>query len=76
MLSGKATLLFSFLPPFLWQSSLNRKNLLLVTGNKLEGDVGDKVSLQALTSPYFQPREKFKCIEHTDKSETWLKTSP
>ena len=46
------------------------------SGNKLEGDVGGIVSLQAQTSPYFQLREKFKCIEHTDKSETQLKTSP
>ena len=30
----------------------------------------DKVSLQAQASPYFQLREKFKCIEHKDKSET------
>ena len=35
----------------------------------------DKVSLQAQTSHYFQLREKFKCIEHTDKSEFQLKTS-
>ena len=41
-----------------------------------EGDMGDIVSLQTQTSPYFQLREKFKCIEHTDKSETQLKTSP
>ena len=45
-------------------------------GNKLEGDVGDIVTLQAETSPYFQLREKSKCIEHIDKSETQLKTSP
>ena len=44
-------------------------------GNKLEGDVGDKVSLQAQTSPCFQLRGKFTCIEHIDKSETQLKTS-
>ena len=46
-----------------------------ITGNKLERDVGDKVSRQAQTSLYFQLREKFKCIEHIDKSETQLKTS-
>ena len=44
--------------------------------NKLEGDVGDIVSLQAQTSPYFQLREKFKYMEYIDKSETQLKTSP
>ena len=44
--------------------------------NKLEGDVGDIVSLNAQTSPYFKLREKFKCIEHIDKRETQLKTSP
>ena len=38
--------------------------------------MGDIVSLQAPMSPYFQLREKFKCIEHIDKSETKLKTSP
>ena len=43
--------------------------------NHLKGDVGDTVSLQAQTSPYFQLRENFKCIEHTDKSETQLKIS-
>ena len=35
-------------------------------GNKLEGDMGDTFSLQAQTSPDFQLREKFKCIEHLD----------
>ena len=33
-----------------------------VAENKLEGDVGDIISLQAQMSPYFQLREKFKCI--------------
>ena len=28
-------------------------------GNKLEGDLAEIVFLQAQTSPYFQPREKF-----------------
>ena len=37
---------------------------LLASGNKLEEDVGDIVSIQTQTSPYFQLREKFKCIEH------------
>ena len=43
--------------------------------SSLEEDVGDTVSLQAQTSPYFQLRERFKCIEHIDKSETQLITS-
>ena len=43
------------------------------TGNKLERDMGDIVSLQAQMSPLFQLREKFKCIEHIDKSEIQLK---
>ena len=38
--------------------------------------MGEIVSLQAQMSPYFQLREKYKCIEHIDKSETQLKTSP
>ena len=38
--------------------------------------MGDKVSLQAQVSPYFQLREQFKCIEHIDKSETQLKLLP
>ena len=37
--------------------------------------MGDIVSLQVQMSPYFQLREKFKCIEHIDKSGTQLKTS-
>ena len=52
------------------------KILGIKPGNKLEGDVGDIVSLQAQNSPCFQLKEKFKCIEHIDKSETQLKTSP
>ena len=51
-------------------------NFFYSPGNKLEGDVGDIVSLQAQRSPYFLLREKFKCIEHIDISETKLKTSP
>ena len=50
------------------------KNKIINSGNKTEGDVGDKVSLQAQTSPYFPLREKFKFIEHIDKTQ--LKTSP
>ena len=38
--------------------------------------MGDIVSLQAQTFPYYQLREKFKCIEHIDKSETQLKLLP
>ena len=34
------------------------------------------ISLQAQTSPYFQPKEKINYIEQKDKSETQLKTSP
>ena len=34
------------------------------SGNKLEEHVRDIVSLQDQMSPYFQLREKFKCIEH------------
>ena len=49
--------------------------LQLFSGNKLEGDVGDIVFLEAQTSPCFQLREKFKCIEHINKSKTQLKTS-
>ena len=30
------------------------------TGNKLKGDMGDIVSIQAQTSPFFQRREKFR----------------
>ena len=37
--------------------------------------MGDIVSQQAQTSPYFQLREKCKYIEHIDKSENQLKTS-
>ena len=31
--------------------------------------MGDIFTLQAQASPYFKVREKFKCIEHIDKSE-------
>ena len=46
------------------------------TGSKLEGDMGDIVSLKAQMSPFFQLREKLKCIEHIDKSEAQLKSFP
>ena len=48
----------------------------ILSQNKLEGDVGDIVSLQAQTSPYLQLREKSKCIEHIDEGKTQLITSP
>ena len=38
--------------------------------------MGDTVSLQSQTSPYFQLREELKCIEHIDKSKTQLKLLP
>ena len=34
------------------------------TGPSLEGDLGEKVTISWLTSPCFELREKFKCIEH------------
>ena len=39
------------------------------------GDLGEIVSLQTQTSPYFQLREKNKCIEHIGKGKAQLKTS-
>ena len=41
--------------------------MVQASGNKLEGEVGDIVSLQAQMSPYFQLREKFKYIEHRQR---------
>ena len=38
---------------------LPKRSIITGAGNKLERDVGDKVSLQAKTSPYFQLRKKF-----------------
>ena len=38
------------------------------------GDLGEKVPLSWLTSPYFELREKFKCIEHIWKSKILIKT--
>ena len=49
---------------------------LTCTGNKLEGKVGETVSLKAPTSLHLKLREKVKCKEHIVKSETQLKTSP
>ena len=42
----------------------------------LEGDLGEKISLSWLTSPYLELREKWKCIECIGKSKIWTKTSP
>ena len=36
-----------------------------LAGVILEGDLGEKVSLSWLTSPYLELREKWKCIECT-----------
>ena len=47
-----------------------------MAGNKLAGDLGEVVSLQEQTSPYFQLREKPKCIDCIGKSKFWSKTSP
>ena len=58
------------------ESKLGPKELVFNSGNKLEGDAEDIVSLQAQTFPYFHLREKFKCKEHIDKGATQLKTSP
>ena len=44
--------------------------------NKLGGDLGETVSLLTQTSPYFQLREKLKCIEHIGKGKAQLITSP
>ena len=46
------------------------------TGLSLEGDLGEKVSLNWFTSPYYELREKFQCIEHIGESKIWTKTSP
>ena len=40
-----------------------------VSGNKLGGDLGEVVFLQEQTYPYFQLREKSKCIEYIGKSK-------
>ena len=45
-------------------------------GNMLGGDLGEVVSLQEQTSPYFQLREKSKCIEYIGKAKFRSKTSP
>ena len=62
--------------PFDLPHLIFKVELAINSGNKLEGDVGDIGSLQAKMSPYLQLREKCKCTEHIDKSETQLKISP
>ena len=44
-------------------------------GLSLVGDLGEIVSLSWLISPYFELKEKWKCIEHIRKSKIWTKTS-
>ena len=46
------------------------------SGVILGGDLGEIVSLSWLTSPYFELKEKWKCIECTGKFESWTKTFP
>ena len=43
---------------------ITNKSSPRTAGLRLEGDLGEKVSLNWLTSPYFELREKFKCIVH------------
>ena len=31
----------------------------------------ENLSLNCLVSPYFEPREKFKCTEHGRKTQNW-----
>ena len=38
-------------------------------------DLGEKVSISWLTSPYLKLREKITCIKHIGKSKIWTKTS-
>ena len=40
------------------------------------GDLGEIVSLQTQTSPYFQLKEKIKYIEQISTGKAQLKTSP
>ena len=48
---------------------------VLLSGVILMGNLGEKVSLSWLTSPYVELREKWKCIECTGESKIWIKTS-
>ena len=52
-----------------------RKLMIITAGLSLGGDLGEKVSLNWLTSPCFELREKFNCIEHTGKSKIMARTS-
>ena len=47
-------------------------------GYSLQGDYGEIVSLNEQTSPYFQLKEKRKCIEYKiiGQSEIQVQTSP
>ena len=59
------------------QNNIEWPGRLRYSGNKLGGDLGEIVSLQEQTSPYFQLREKkSKCIEYIGKSDFQSKTSP
>ena len=51
------------------------KYIIFLPGPSLDGDLGEKVSLNWFTS-YFELREKFQCIEHIGKSKIWTKISP
>ena len=42
----------------------------------LEGDLGEKVSLNWLNFPYLELREKWKRMEYIGKSNIWTKNSP
>ena len=56
--------------------SCSHKEQLHVWLQGLGGDLGEKVSLNWLTSPSFELREKFKCMEWTEKSIIIPKTFP
>ena len=62
-------------PVYHEKSSASRDLKPNCSGNKLEGELGHRVSLQAQTSPNFQMKEKFECIEHTGSCASQLKTS-
>ena len=42
----------------------------------LEEDVGETVFQSWLTSPYFELKEKSKCIKHTENLKFWIKLLP
>ena len=60
---------------FLWRKTIPKLSPN-TPGFSLGSDLGEKVSLRRLTSPCFELREKFECIEHIGKSKIWTKTSP